>query len=120
MLASRRSATLDDSGTASRDELHCWRIGPLTPAPGPPPAALLLGTPSGPLACLGEETWSSGRAPASNHALCAYTPSHGVISLRGNWPLVPTMDVVVPHARTMTDLLEQPPGWRRAQRLVVR
>jgi amidase len=55
---------------------------------------------------LGEETWSSGRAPASNNALCAYTPSRGVISVRGNWPLVPTMDVVVPHARTMTDLLE--------------
>lgn len=26
---------------------------------------------------LGEETWSSGRAPASNNALCAYTPSRG-------------------------------------------
>lgn len=55
---------------------------------------------------LAEETWSSGRAPASNNALCAYTPSRGVISVRGNWPLVPTMDVVVPHARTMPDLLE--------------
>lgn len=55
---------------------------------------------------LGEETWSSGRAPASNNALVAYTPSRGVISVRGNWPLVPTMDVVVPHARTMADLLE--------------
>ncbi len=55
---------------------------------------------------LGEETWSSGRAPASNNALCAYTPSRGVISVRGNWPLVPTMDVVVPHTRTMADLLE--------------
>jgi len=55
---------------------------------------------------LGEETWSSGRGPASNNALCAYTPSRGVISVRGNWPLVPTMDVVVPHARTMVDLLE--------------
>ena len=54
---------------------------------------------------LGEETWSSGRAPASNNGLCAYTPSRGVISTRGNWPLVPTMDVVVPHARTMKDLL---------------
>ena len=54
---------------------------------------------------LGEETWSSGRAPASNNALCAYTPSRGVISTRGNWPLVPTMDVVVPHTRTMEDLL---------------
>lgn len=55
---------------------------------------------------LGEETWSSGRAPASNNALCAYTPSRGVISVRGNWPLVPTMDVVVPHTRTMADLFE--------------
>ncbi|GAA1953484.1 amidase [Nocardioides panacihumi] len=55
---------------------------------------------------LGEETWSSGRGPASNNALCAYTPSWGVISVRGNWPLVPTMDVVVPHTRTMVDLLE--------------
>lgn len=55
---------------------------------------------------LAEETWSSGRAPASNNGLCAYTPSNGVISVRGNWPLVPTMDVVVPHTRTMADLLE--------------
>ena len=55
---------------------------------------------------LGEETWSSGRAPASNNGLAAYTPSRGIISVRGNWPLVPTMDVVVPHTRTMDDLLE--------------
>ncbi|WP_285115348.1 amidase [Leifsonia sp. fls2-241-R2A-40a] len=55
---------------------------------------------------LGEETWSSGRAPASNNGLCAYTPSRGVISVRGNWPLVPTMDVVVPHTRTIADLLD--------------
>ena len=55
---------------------------------------------------LAEETWSSGRGPASNNGLCAYTPSRGVISVRGNWPLTPTMDVVVPYARTMTDLLE--------------
>lgn len=54
---------------------------------------------------LGEETWSSGRAPAANNGLCAYTPSRGVISVRGNWPLVPTMDVVVPHTRRMADLL---------------
>ncbi|SFS14587.1 amidase [Agrococcus baldri] len=54
---------------------------------------------------LGEETWSSGRAPASCNALVAYTPSRGVISMRGNWPLVPTMDVAVPHARSMADLL---------------
>ncbi len=55
---------------------------------------------------IGEETWSSGRAPASNNALCAYTPSRGVISVRGGWPLVPTMDVVVPHTRSMADMLE--------------
>ena len=55
---------------------------------------------------LGEETWSSGRAPASCNALCAYTPSRGVISTRGNWPLVPTMDVVVPHTRSMADMFE--------------
>ncbi|GEK80107.1 amidase [Agrococcus baldri] len=54
---------------------------------------------------LGEETWSSGRAPASCNALVAYTPSRGVISMRGNWPLVPTMDVAVPHTRSMADLL---------------
>ena len=53
---------------------------------------------------LAEETWSSGRAPASNNALVAYTPSRGVISVRGNWPLVPTMDVVVPHTRSVDDL----------------
>lgn len=55
---------------------------------------------------MGEETWSSGRGPASNNGLCAYTPSRGVISVRGNWPLVPTMDVVVPHTRSMADMLE--------------
>ncbi|KQO01006.1 amidase [Arthrobacter sp. Leaf234] len=55
---------------------------------------------------LAEETWSSGRAPASNNGLCAYTPSRGLISVRGNWPLVPTMDVVVPHTRTMADMLD--------------
>lgn len=55
---------------------------------------------------LGEETWSSGRAPASHNALVAYAPSRGVISVRGNWPLVPTMDVVVPHTRSMADLCE--------------
>jgi amidase len=55
---------------------------------------------------LAEETWSSGRGPASNNGLCAYTPSRGVISVRGNWPLTPTMGVVVPYARTMADLLD--------------
>lgn len=53
---------------------------------------------------LGEETWSSGRAPASNNSLVAYTPSRGLISVRGNWPLVPTMDVVVPHTRSISDM----------------
>lgn len=54
---------------------------------------------------MGEETLSSGRSPASNNALIAYTPSRGLISIRGNWPLFPTCDVVVPHTRTMKDLL---------------
>lgn len=53
---------------------------------------------------LGEETVSSGRSPASNNALVAYTPSRGNISIRGNWPLYPTCDVVVPHTRTMSDM----------------
>lgn len=55
---------------------------------------------------LAEETWSSGRAPASNNGLCAYTPSRGLISIRGNWPLIATMDVVVPFARSMEDMFE--------------
>lgn len=55
---------------------------------------------------LAEETWSSGRAPATNNGLVAYTPSRGLISIRGNWPLVPTMDTMVPHTRSVADLLE--------------
>lgn len=55
---------------------------------------------------MGEETVSSGRSPASNNGIVAYTPSRGVLSLRGNWPLFPTRDVVVPHAKTVTDMLE--------------
>ncbi|KAK3060152.1 hypothetical protein LTR53_020209, partial [Teratosphaeriaceae sp. CCFEE 6253] len=39
---------------------------------------------------LGSETVSSGRSPASNNALVAYTPSRTVISPRGIWPLYPT------------------------------
>lgn len=54
---------------------------------------------------LAEETVSSGRSPASNNAVCAYTPSWGLISIRGNWPLYPTRDVVVPHTRSMPDML---------------
>jgi len=53
---------------------------------------------------MGEETVSSGRAPSSNNALAAYTPSRGVISIRGNWPLYPIKDVVVPMTRTMDDM----------------
>ncbi|KAH0275261.1 amidase signature enzyme, partial [Aureobasidium melanogenum] len=53
---------------------------------------------------MGEETISSGRSPASNNGLVAYTPSRGILSIRGNWPLFPTCDVVVPHTRTVTDM----------------
>ncbi len=47
---------------------------------------------------LGEETWSSGaRRRRRTTRLLRVHASRGVISVRGNWPLVPTMDVVVPH-----------------------
>ncbi|SJN11283.1 N-carbamoylputrescine amidase [Leucobacter sp. 7(1)] len=55
---------------------------------------------------MGEETVSSGRSPAANNALCAYTPSWGILSIRGNWPLFPARDVVVPHTRSMPDMLQ--------------
>lgn len=51
------------------------------------------------------ETISSGRYPASNNALIAYTPSRGFLSLRGNWPLYPTCDVPVPQTITVRDML---------------
>ncbi|MGO1055196.1 amidase [Crossiella sp. CA198] len=54
---------------------------------------------------MGEETVSSGRSPASNNGLVAYTPSRGVLSIRGNWPLFAVMDVIVPHTRGVGDLL---------------
>lgn len=54
---------------------------------------------------LGSETVSSGRSPASNNGLVAYTPSRAVISPRGVWPLYPTCDVLVPHTRTVKDML---------------
>lgn len=54
---------------------------------------------------IGAETVSSGRSPASNNALVAYTPSRGWLSGRGNWPLYPTCDVPVPHTRSVRDLL---------------
>lgn len=53
---------------------------------------------------LGTETVSSGRSPASNNSLVAYTPSRGLLPLRGVWPLYPTCDVLVPYTRTMADL----------------
>ncbi|RMZ92193.1 hypothetical protein DV736_g568, partial [Chaetothyriales sp. CBS 134916] len=53
---------------------------------------------------MGEETISSGRSPASNNGLVAYTPSRGLISIRGNWPLFPTCDTVVPHTRRVEDM----------------
>lgn len=53
---------------------------------------------------LAGETVSSGRAPASNNALVGYSPSRGVIPNRGQWPLYPTCDVIVPHTRSLEDL----------------
>ncbi|CAO2651429.1 Nn.00g039990.m01.CDS01 [Neocucurbitaria sp. VM-36] len=55
---------------------------------------------------MGSETVSSGRSPASNNALVCYTPSRGVLSCRGLWPLYVTCDVPVPYARSMSDMLE--------------
>lgn len=54
---------------------------------------------------LGSETVSSGRSPASNNAIVAYTPSKGLLPVRGVFPLYPTCDVLVPHTRTVSDLL---------------
>jgi Asp-tRNA(Asn)/Glu-tRNA(Gln) amidotransferase A subunit family amidase len=54
---------------------------------------------------MGSETVSSGRSPASNNALVCYTPSKGLLSCRGLWPLYVTCDVPVPYARSMEDLL---------------
>lgn len=54
---------------------------------------------------LAEETLSSGRSPASNNGLAAYVPSRGLISLRGNWPLMALRDQVTPYARSVDDLL---------------
>ncbi|HEY0339512.1 MAG TPA: amidase family protein, partial [Steroidobacteraceae bacterium] len=54
---------------------------------------------------MGKETVSSGRSPASNNAVIAYTPSRGMLSIRGNWPLFPVRDVVVPHTRSVQDML---------------
>lgn len=53
---------------------------------------------------LAGETVSSGRSPASNNALVGYSPSRGIIPNRGQWPLYPTCDVIVPHTRSVEDL----------------
>ncbi|MFT8705359.1 MAG: amidase [Bifidobacterium sp.] len=63
---------------------------------------------------MGEETVSSGRSPAANNGVVAYTPTRGVISLRGNWVLHATKDEVVPHARTVEDLLQLLPTLTQA------
>ena len=55
---------------------------------------------------IGSETVSSGRSPASNNALVAYTGSRDMISPRGVWPLYPTCDVIVPQTRTVDDMLQ--------------
>jgi Asp-tRNA(Asn)/Glu-tRNA(Gln) amidotransferase A subunit family amidase len=55
---------------------------------------------------MGSETVSSGRSPASNNALVCYTPSKGLLSCRGLWPLYITCDVPTPYARSVSDMLE--------------
>lgn len=55
---------------------------------------------------MGSETVSSGRSPASNNALVCYTPSKGLLSCRGLWPLYVTCDVPTPYARSVSDMLE--------------
>lgn len=54
---------------------------------------------------LGSETVSSGRSPASNNSVVAYTPSRGWLPLEGVFPLYPTCDVVVPLTRSVEDML---------------
>jgi Asp-tRNA(Asn)/Glu-tRNA(Gln) amidotransferase A subunit family amidase len=55
---------------------------------------------------MASETVSSGRSAASNNALVCYTPSRGIVSCRGLWPLYVTCDTPVPFARSVEDLLE--------------
>lgn len=55
---------------------------------------------------MGSETVSSGRSPASNNGLVCYTPSKGLLSCRGLWPLYITCDVPSPYARSVSDMLE--------------
>lgn len=55
---------------------------------------------------LGTETLSSGRSPASNNGLFAYTPSRGLISTRGLFYLLALRDVIVPYTTNMKDMLD--------------
>ncbi|KAF2845532.1 amidase signature enzyme [Plenodomus tracheiphilus IPT5] len=55
---------------------------------------------------MGSETVSSGRSPASNNGLVCYTPSKGLLSCRGLWPLYVTCDVPSPYARSVGDMME--------------
>lgn len=55
---------------------------------------------------MASETVSSGRSAASNNAVVCYTPSRGIVSCRGLWPLYVTCDTAVPFARSIEDLLE--------------
>jgi Asp-tRNA(Asn)/Glu-tRNA(Gln) amidotransferase A subunit family amidase len=55
---------------------------------------------------MASETVSSGRSAASNNALVCYTPSRGIVSCRGLWPLYVTCDTPVPFARSIEDLLD--------------
>lgn len=54
---------------------------------------------------MGSETVSSGRSPASNNSIVCYTPSKGLLSCRGLWPLYITCDVPTPYTRSMDDIL---------------
>lgn len=55
---------------------------------------------------LGSETVSSGRSPASNNSIVAYTPSRGWLPVQGVFPLYPTCDVLTPHTRYVEDMYE--------------
>ncbi|CAH0014448.1 unnamed protein product, partial [Clonostachys rhizophaga] len=51
------------------------------------------------------ETVTSGRSSASNNGLVGYSPSRSVTPARGQWPLYPTCDVIVPNTRSVEDML---------------
>jgi amidase len=90
----------------------CSRVGPLYNAEYPT-AGFSSGSSNGSATAtaasfgvfgMGEEATSSGRPPASNQVPVAYTPSRGLISIRGDWPLSPTCDTDVPHTRTVENV----------------